>query len=132
MAFPGLVRNSLAGCAQTAKKEARFRKNQPLRHMRNIEEASECSALGIRGVRRDKWRDAGLAKSVRIFHVIPGMNGAASNTDLLSRAADYRQLRYVPFLYSYSAMFQWIPGSIAMKKVIRIRSTASFTRLAFP
>ena len=44
-------------------KEARFRKNQPLRPMRNIEEASECSALGIRGVRRDKWREAGLAKS---------------------------------------------------------------------
>ena len=54
--------------------------------MRNIEEPSECSALGIRGVRRHKWRDAGLAKSLPIFYVVPGMNGAASNTDLLSRA----------------------------------------------
>jgi hypothetical protein len=54
--------------------------------MRNIEEGSECSALGIRGVRRDKWRDAGLAKSLPIFYVTPGMNGAASNTDLLSLA----------------------------------------------
>jgi hypothetical protein len=54
--------------------------------MRNIEEPSECSALGIRGVRRDKWRDAGLAKSLPSFYVIPGMNGAASNTNLLSRA----------------------------------------------
>jgi hypothetical protein len=41
MAFPGPVLNFLAGCAQTAEKEARFRKNQPLRHMRNIEEALE-------------------------------------------------------------------------------------------
>lgn len=54
--------------------------------MRNIEGASECSALGIRGVPRDKWRDAGLANSLPIFYVTPGMNGAASNTDLLSRA----------------------------------------------
>ncbi len=37
-------------------------------------------------MRRDKWRDAGLAKSLPIFYVIPSMNGAASNTDLLSRA----------------------------------------------
>jgi hypothetical protein len=86
MAFPGLVRNSLAGCAQTAEKEARFRKNQALRHMRNIEEALECFALGVRGVRRDEWCEAGLAKSLPIFYVIPGMNSAASNTDLLSRA----------------------------------------------
>ena len=37
-------------------------------------------------MRRDKWREAGLAKSLPIFYVIPGMNGATSNTDLLSRA----------------------------------------------
>ena len=54
--------------------------------MRNIEGASECSALGISGVLRDKWRDVGLAKSLPIFYVTPGMSGAASNTDLLSRA----------------------------------------------
>jgi hypothetical protein len=54
--------------------------------VRNIEEASEGSASGTRGVRRDKWRDAGLAKSLRIFYVILDMNGAASNTNLLSRA----------------------------------------------
>lgn len=54
--------------------------------MRDIEEASESSALGVRGERRDRWRDVGLAKSPPIFYIIPGMNGTASNTDLLSRA----------------------------------------------
>jgi hypothetical protein len=37
-------------------------------------------------VRRDKWREAGLAKSLPIFYVMPVTNGAASNSDLLSRA----------------------------------------------
>lgn len=42
--------------------------------------------FGHRGVRRDKWRDVGLAKSLPIFYVIPDMHGAASNSNLLSRA----------------------------------------------